>query len=87
MQELKPYGNLTLLNKCIDLLDTVGRDMLERIGHSYLDLLDTSSAIYEVDGSYAIASYPLFLRKGISFGEMPMSRRNFITTSLPPPPV
>lgn len=57
MQELKPYGDLTKLNKCRDLLDTVGRDMLERIGHSYLDLLETSSAIYEVDGSYATALF------------------------------
>lgn len=57
MQELKPYGDLTALNKCRDLLDTVGREMLEKIGHSYLDLLETSSAIYEVDGSYATALF------------------------------
>jgi hypothetical protein len=57
MKELKPYGDLTVLNKCRDLLDTVGRDMLARIGHSYLDLLETSSAIYEVDGSYATALF------------------------------
>lgn len=57
MQELKPYGDLTALNKCRDLLDTVGRDMLQKIGHSYLDLLETSSAIYEVDGSYATALF------------------------------
>lgn len=34
MQEQKPYGDLTMLNKCRDLLDTVGRDMLERVALS-----------------------------------------------------
>lgn len=57
MQELKSYGDMTELNKCRVLFDTVGKDMLERIAHSYLDLLETSSAIYEVDGSYATALF------------------------------
>lgn len=66
MQELKPYGDLTVLNKCRDLLDTVGRDMLERIGHSYLALLETSSAIYGVDGSYVTAFKPRGILQSLS---------------------
>ncbi|MBF0466578.1 MAG: PAS domain S-box protein [Nitrospirae bacterium] len=48
---------MTELNKCRDLLDTVGKGTLERIAKGYLDLLETSAAIYEVDGSYAIALF------------------------------
>ncbi|MBF0566820.1 MAG: PAS domain S-box protein, partial [Nitrospirae bacterium] len=57
LEEYKPYGDLTELNKRRDLLDTVGKETLERIAKSYLDLLETSAAIYETDGSYATALF------------------------------
>ncbi|MBF0459280.1 MAG: PAS domain S-box protein [Nitrospirae bacterium] len=53
----KPYADLTELNQHRDLLDTVGKAALERIARSYLDLLETSTTIYEVDGSYATALF------------------------------
>lgn len=57
MKELEPYGDLTVLNKSRDLLDTVGKETLERIACGYLDLLGSSAAIYEADGSYASALF------------------------------
>ncbi len=57
MKEPESYGDITELNKCRDLLDTIGKGTLERIAHNYLDLLETSAAIYEVDGSYATALF------------------------------
>lgn len=63
--ELEDYGDLTVLNKCRELHDAVGRETLDRIVHSCIDLLDTSAAIYEADGSYATAlfssSYCMFM--------------------------
>ncbi|MBF0465202.1 MAG: PAS domain S-box protein [Nitrospirae bacterium] len=52
-EEYKHYGDLTELNKGRDLLNTVGKETLERIADGYLDMLETSAAIYEADGSYA----------------------------------
>ncbi|MBF0519266.1 MAG: PAS domain S-box protein, partial [Nitrospirae bacterium] len=57
LNDYKPYEDLTELNKCRNLLDTVGKGTLERIAKGYLDLLETSAAIYEVDGSYATALF------------------------------
>lgn len=53
MKDFKKCNDLTLLNTCRDLLDTVGKDTLKRIVSSFLELMDTSSAIYEIDGRYA----------------------------------
>ncbi len=62
---VQPYGDLTGLNRSRALLDTVGRETLERIALSYLELLDTSSTVYEIDGGYAMivftSSYCRFL--------------------------
>jgi PAS domain S-box-containing protein len=51
------YGDLTELNKTQGILRHVGKETLANIAKSYLDLLDTSSAIYEADGSYASALF------------------------------
>jgi PAS domain S-box-containing protein len=48
-----PYGNLTKLNTARTLIDGVGEENLADIAREYLDLLDSSGAIYEVNGDYA----------------------------------
>ncbi|MFQ5672594.1 MAG: ATP-binding protein [Nitrospinales bacterium] len=57
MFEPPSYGDLTKLNKTKGILYHVGRETLETIVKSYLDLLHTSSVIYESDGSYASALF------------------------------
>jgi len=51
------YGDLSLLNQDGLILTTVGREMLGNIASEYLDLLETSAAIYERDGSYALGLF------------------------------
>ena len=57
MKDQKPYNDLTALNTCRDILDTVGKDTLQRVVSSFLELMETASAIYEIDGSYAGALF------------------------------
>jgi signal transduction histidine kinase/ligand-binding sensor protein len=51
------YGDLTKLNSCRLILDTIGKDTLEEIARSYINLLETSGAIYEANGDYALGIF------------------------------
>ncbi len=51
------YGDLTTLNMSRVILDSIGSDMLSKIAGDYLNLLQTSGAIYEVNGDYALGIF------------------------------
>lgn len=53
----QPYGNLAALNRHRLLLDSVGEDVLSGIVINFLDLLDTSAAVYEKNGDYALGIF------------------------------
>jgi ligand-binding sensor protein len=52
--ELPFYGDIKDLNRSRRLLDTVGGALLQEIVLDYLELLETSAAVCEKDGSYAL---------------------------------
>ncbi|TXT64334.1 MAG: putative Histidine kinase [Promethearchaeota archaeon] len=54
---LPNYGDLTKLNGERTILDSIGADLLQEIASEFFDLLETSSAIYEKNGDYALGYF------------------------------
>ncbi len=55
--EISTYGDLTRLNTCRQISDAVSKNVLFDIAGDYLDLMETSSAIYEINGDYAFGIF------------------------------
>ncbi len=52
-----PYGDVTALNRCRLIMDSVGTETLREIGKNAINLLETSVAIYEANGDYAFGMF------------------------------
>lgn len=56
-QTMPYYGDLTKLNTDRTIMDHVGIDTLKKIATDAIDLLETSIAIYEKNGDYAVGIF------------------------------
>jgi PAS domain S-box-containing protein len=56
-ESIPGYGDLSELNKEGLILHSVGKEQLKEIASEYLDLLETSTAVYEKEGSYALGLF------------------------------
>jgi two-component system CheB/CheR fusion protein len=54
---LDGYGDLTLLNRGGLISTHVDKQLLHEIASEYLDMMETSSAIYELNGDYALGIF------------------------------
>uniref|UniRef100_A0A7C4MPG1 histidine kinase n=1 Tax=Desulfatirhabdium butyrativorans TaxID=340467 RepID=A0A7C4MPG1_9BACT len=56
-EHIPPYGDLTEFNSYRLILDSVGAETLKEIGRQVNNLLETSVAIYEANGDYALGMF------------------------------
>ncbi len=67
-----PYGDLTALNTSRLILDSLGKALLSEIVSDLLDMLETSCAVYEKNGDYALG---IFSSTWCRFMDMSSQRR------------